>query len=132
MLYMAATSAMSQMSSSVKPSLRSRSMSASLHSTDARVIFRHILPNAMSPVIVATSLAVAGFIIAEAAIDYLGVGIKTPNVSWGLALSNSQDYFGAGNWWWALFPGIFILLTVLSINFLGDGLRDALDVRARE
>lgn len=99
--------------------------------SDTRIIFRHILPNAMSPVIVATSLAVASFIIVEAAIDYLGVGIKTPNVSWGLALSNSQDYFGAGNWWWAFFPGVFILITVLSINFLGDGLRDALDVRAR-
>jgi ABC-type dipeptide/oligopeptide/nickel transport system permease subunit len=78
-----------------------------------------------------TTLLVAGYIIGEAAIDFLGVGIKSPNVSWGLSLANSQDYFGAGNWWWAFFPGMFILVTVLSINFLGDGLRDALDVRAR-
>lgn len=99
--------------------------------SDSRIIFRHILPNALSPVIVATTLAVAGFIIAEAAIDFLGVGIRQPTVSWGLALANSQDYFGTGNWWWALFPGIFLLLTTLSINFLGDGLRDALDVRSR-
>jgi peptide/nickel transport system permease protein len=99
--------------------------------SDTRIIFRHILPNALSPVIVVTTLLVAGYIVGEAAIDFLGVGIKAPTVSWGLSLANSEDYFGAGNWWWAFFPGIFILLTVLSINFLGDGLRDALDVRAK-
>lgn len=99
--------------------------------SDTRIIFRHILPNALSPVIVATTLGVAGFIVAEASIDFLGVGIQPPTVSWGLALTNAQDYFGTGNWWWAFFPGLFILITVLAINFLGDGLRDALDVRAR-
>lgn len=99
--------------------------------SDVRIIFRHILPNALSPVIVSATLAVASFIVAEAAIDFLGVGIRPPTVSWGLSLANSEDYFGAGNWWWALFPGLFILITVLAINFLGDGLRDALDVRAR-
>jgi ABC-type dipeptide/oligopeptide/nickel transport system permease subunit len=99
--------------------------------SDTRIIFRHILPNALSPVIVNTTLLVAGFIVTEAAIDYLGVGIKPPTVSWGLSLANAEAYFGAGNWWWAFFPGMFILLTVLSINFLGDGLRDALDVRSR-
>jgi ABC-type dipeptide/oligopeptide/nickel transport system permease subunit len=99
--------------------------------SDSRIIFRHILPNAMSPVIVATTLAVAGFIGAEAAIDFLGVGIKSPTVSWGLSLANSQSYFGQGNWWWAFFPGLFLLITTLAINFLGDGLRDALDVRSR-
>jgi len=99
--------------------------------SDTRIIFRHILPNAMSPIIVATTLAVAGFIVAEAAIDFLGVGIKPPATSWGLALANSQAYFGVGNWWWAFFPGMFLLITTLALNFLGDGLRDALDVRAR-
>jgi len=99
--------------------------------SDVRIIFRHILPNALSPVIVSATLAVASYIVSEAAIDYLGVGIRSPNVSWGLALSNAQNYFGIGNWWWATFPGLFILITVLSFNFLGDGLRDALDVRSR-
>jgi ABC-type dipeptide/oligopeptide/nickel transport system permease subunit len=99
--------------------------------SDSRIIFRHILPNAMSPVIVSTTLLVAGFISAEAAIDFLGVGIRPPSVSWGLSLSNSQAYFGAGNWWWAFFPGMFLLITTLAVNFLGDGLRDALDVRTR-
>lgn len=98
---------------------------------DSRIIFRHILPNVMGPVIVLATLSVASFIVSEAAIDFLGVGIKPPNVSWGLSLANAEDYFGAGNWWWAFFPGFFILITVLAINFLGDGLRDALDVRAR-
>jgi peptide/nickel transport system permease protein len=98
---------------------------------DSRIIFRHILPNAMSPIIVSTTLLVASFIGAEAAIDFLGVGIKPPSTSWGLALANSESYFGQGNWWWAVFPGIFLLLTTLAINFLGDGLRDALDVRSR-
>lgn len=99
--------------------------------SDSRIIFRHILPNALSPVIVTTTLGVAGYIIFEAALDFLGVGIRPPAVSWGLALANAEDYFGVGNWWWAFFPGAFILLTVLSINFLGDGLRDALDVRSK-
>jgi peptide/nickel transport system permease protein len=53
-------------------------------------------------------------------------------VSWGLALANSQSFFVVGNWWWAFFPGLFILITVLSINFMGDGLRDALDVESRD
>lgn len=99
--------------------------------SDSRIIFRHILPNALSPVIVSATLLVAGFIIGEAAIDFLGVGIRTPDVSWGLSLSNAESYLGVGNWWWALFPGLFILIAVLSINFMGDGLRDALDVRSR-
>ena len=98
--------------------------------SSVRIMFRHMLPNALSVVIVAATLNVAGFIIAEAAIDFLGVGIHPPQVSWGLALSNSQAYIAAGNWWWPLFPGIALLITVLSVNFLGDGLRDALDVRS--
>lgn len=96
-----------------------------------RIIFRHMLPNSLSVVIVSATLNMAGFIIAEAAIDFLGVGIHPPQVSWGLALSNSESYIAGGNWWWPLFPGLALLITVLSANFLGDGLRDALDVRAR-
>ncbi|HZU11883.1 MAG TPA: ABC transporter permease [Chloroflexota bacterium] len=96
-----------------------------------RIMFKHMLPNALSVVIVSSTLNVAGFIIAEAAIDFLGVGIHTPNVSWGLALANSESYIADGNWWWPLFPGLALLITVLSVNFLGDGLRDALDVRAK-
>lgn len=96
-----------------------------------RIIFRHILPNALSPVIVSFTLAVAAFISGEAAVDFLGVGIHTPDTSWGLALAGAQNELIVGNWWWALFPGLCLLLMVLAINFLGDGLRDALDVRAK-
>ncbi len=99
--------------------------------SDARIIFRHILPNALSPIIVLATLSVAGFIVFEASIDFLGVGIKPPTTSWGLALANSEEYFGNHNWWWTLFPGLFLFITTLSINFLGDGLRDALDVRSK-
>ncbi len=99
--------------------------------SDARIIFRHILPNALSPIIVTATLLVAGFIVTEAAIDYLGVGIQPPTVSWGLALSGAEDAFESNNWWWVTFPGIFLLMTTLAVNFMGDGLRDALDVRSR-
>jgi peptide/nickel transport system permease protein len=91
----------------------------------------HLLPNALRPVIVATTLNVTNFIVVEAAIDFLGAGIKYPDASWGNILANAQSAFGTGNWWWPLFPGVFLVLTVLSINFMGDGLGDALDVRAK-
>lgn len=96
-----------------------------------RIIFRHILPNSLSPVIVSFTLLVAGYITAEAAIDFLGLGLTAPNVSWGLALSTSQQEFIFGNWWSTIFPGMALLITVLAVNFLGDGLRDALDVKAK-
>lgn len=98
---------------------------------DARIIFRHLLPNALRPIIVTTTLSIASFIVTEAAIDFLGAGVKYPDASWGNILANAQSAFGNGNWWWPTFPGIFLVLTVLSVNFLGDGLGDALDVRSR-
>ena len=101
--------------------------------SDRRIIFRHILPNAVSPIIVYTTLSIAGVIVGEAFVDYLGYGVdpsKTP--TWGNILTAAQDFIIVGNWWWALFPGLAIVLTVLGINFMGDGLRDALDPRSRE
>ena len=99
--------------------------------SSTRIIFRHLLPNALRPIIVATTLAVAGFAVVEAAIDFLGAGIAYPDASWGNILSNAQNGFGSGNWWWPTFPGVFLVLTVLSINFIGDGIGDALDVRSK-
>jgi len=101
--------------------------------SDIRIIFRHILPNAVSPIIVSTTLSIAAIIVTEAFVDYLGYGVdpaKTP--TWGNILTNAQSSIIVGNWWWALFPGMAIVLTVLGINFMGDGLRDALDPRSRE
>jgi peptide/nickel transport system permease protein len=100
---------------------------------DRRIIFRHILPNAMSPIIVATTLSVAYVIIGEAFVSFLGYGVDAHyQPTWGNALSKAQNYLQLGNWWWAFFPGMAIELTVLGINFMGDGLRDALDPRSRE
>ncbi len=96
-----------------------------------RIIFRHLLPSALRPILVVTSLNVASFILTEAAIDFLGAGLKYPDASWGNILANAQTGFSNGNWWWATFPGIALILTVLSVNFLGDGLGDALDVRSK-
>jgi peptide/nickel transport system permease protein len=96
-----------------------------------RIIFRHILPNAMSPIIVATTLSVAGVIVGEAFVSFLGFGVDITQPTWGNALSDSQNTIINGNWWWPFFPGFAIVLTVLGINFMGDGLRDALDPKAR-
>jgi peptide/nickel transport system permease protein len=98
---------------------------------DWRIIFRHLLPNALSPVIVATTLGIGGVIIGESVLDFLQVGIDPRIPTWGNVLANSQGDIITGNWWWPFFPGLFIVLTVLAINFIGDGLRDALDVRTR-
>jgi peptide/nickel transport system permease protein len=101
--------------------------------SDARIMFRHMLPNALRPILVATTLAVAGNIITEAAIDYLNVGLQYPDTSWGSVLSFAEnDPMGiAGAPWVTIFPGIFLVLTVVAVNFMGDGLSDALDVRMK-
>jgi peptide/nickel transport system permease protein len=98
---------------------------------DRRIIFRHILPNAVSPIIVSASLIVAGNIIGEAFVSFLGYGVDPTVPTWGNILSNSLTFLLVGNWWWPLFPGLAIVLTVLAVNFIGDGLRDALDPRSR-
>jgi ABC-type dipeptide/oligopeptide/nickel transport system permease subunit len=99
---------------------------------DKRIAFRHILPNALGPVIVAMTLLMASNIVLEAFVSFLNFGIKETEVSWGNVLANAQAALILGNWWWAFFPGMAIALTVIAINFIGDGLRDALDPRSRE
>ncbi len=96
-----------------------------------RIVFKHVLPSALRPVIVTATLGVSGFIVAEASIDFLGVGISYPTPSWGNIITGAQDAFGLGNWWWAVFPGLALVSTVLGVNFMGDGLGDALDVRSK-
>lgn len=98
--------------------------------SNARIIFRHILPNTAGVLIVNISLTMAGAILLEAALSYLGFGINQPDVSLGQLLSQYQTSFNTRPWlfWW---PGIFIILIVLAINFIGDGLRDAFDPRQR-
>jgi peptide/nickel transport system permease protein len=99
--------------------------------SDARIIFRHILPNSLSPIIVSATLSIAGVIVGEAFVSYLGFGVDVSQPTWGNVLSNSLEFVTQGNWWWPFFPGAAIVLTVLGINFMGDGLRDALDPRSR-
>jgi peptide/nickel transport system permease protein len=94
------------------------------------IVVRHLLPNAMAPMIVATTLGAGMAINAETALSFLGLGIQPPTSSWGNLLFNAQTYIW-NNPWVAVFPGVFIFVTLLSLNFVGDGLRDALDPRLR-
>jgi peptide/nickel transport system permease protein len=97
---------------------------------DFEIIVRYILPNISSVIIVQTSLNAAQAIIAEASLSFLGLGIQAPQASWGSMLKTGYQYISIAPWL-SVFPGICILITVLGLNFLGDGLRDALDVRIR-
>jgi peptide/nickel transport system permease protein len=96
--------------------------------SNTSIIFRHILPNSMASVIVSATLGVASAILNEAYVSFLGVGVQPPTATWGNMLEQAYHHLETEPWMW-IFPGLFILLTVLSINFLGDGLRDALDPR---
>jgi len=99
-----------------------------LGASDRRIIFRHILPNALSPVLVSATLGVAGAILTESALSFLGIGVQPPTPSWGNILTSGKDYIEFA-WWLSLFPGVAILVTVLSYNLVGEGIRDALDPR---
>jgi peptide/nickel transport system permease protein len=99
-----------------------------LGASTQRQVMRHILPNALGPVIVAATIAVAAAIITESTLSFLGLGFPPDIPTWGRILNDSRDYLDIAMHW-ALFPGIAIFITVLTINFIGDGLRDALDPR---
>jgi len=98
-------------------------------SSDWRIIRSHILPHLIAPIIVYSTLAVAGFILGEAGLSYLGVGIKLPTSSWGNLLQQASDYYTTQPWL-MVWPGLAVLITTLSFNLLGDGLRDAFDPRS--
>lgn len=102
--------------------LAARAMGAS----DWRLISRHFLPNSMGPVIVTVILGIAAAILVESGLSFLGLGVQPPTASWGNILTEGKDYIQFA-WWLSLFPGLAILITVLSYNLLGEGLRDALD-----
>jgi peptide/nickel transport system permease protein len=101
-----------------------------LGNRDGRIIFRHLLPNAVAPIIVQGTLDVAGVIILESTLSFLGFGIQPPTASWGNMLANAESNMSIAPWV-AIFPGLCILVTVLAINYLGDGMRDALDPNMR-
>lgn len=96
----------------------------------ARVLWKHILPNSLSPLIVQATVTFGGAILAEAALSYLGLGVQPPDPSWGQMLNDAANYLSVAPWL-AVFPGVMISLTVLGFNLLGDGLRDQLDPQRR-
>ena len=102
----------------------------SLGLSNVRIIFRHVLPNAIAPVLIAASFEIAGAILSEAGLSFLGFGVAATKVTWGSVLSEARG--ATSSWWLAVFPGFMIFLTVVAYNLVGEGLRDALDPRLRD
>jgi peptide/nickel transport system permease protein len=112
-------------------SLKEREFIVAARTIGARddvLLLRHLLPNALAPLIVLATLGIASGIITGSALSFLGLGISPPTPEWGNMLSEGREFLGRA-WWVAFFPGLAIMLTVFAINLLGDGLRDALDPR---
>lgn len=103
--------------------------SRSLGAKDFRLIFLHLLPNSLTPVIVSAVLGVASAVLLESGLSFLGLGVQAPQASWGNILTDAKEYLQFA-WWLSVFPGLAIFLTVLGYNLLGEGLRDALDPRS--
>lgn len=102
-----------------------------LGASSRRIIFMHILPNTIAPIVVSATLAVGGAIVIETALGFLGFGVQPPTATWGNILSRARDQIDEV-WWLWMAPGVLIMLTVLAINFIGDGLRDAFDPRSKQ
>jgi peptide/nickel transport system permease protein len=96
-----------------------------------RLILRHILPNALTPVMISATLGVAGAILTESALSFLGLGVQPPTPSWGNILTTGKDNIEIA-WWLSVFPGLAMLVTVMSYNLLGEGIREAIDPRWKE
>lgn len=107
------------------------SVSKSLGASDMRIFFRHLIPNTMGAIIVASTLGLAGAILSEAYVSFLGLGVQPPTASWGNMLTQAQQFIQQGSWWMWVFPSLFIVFTILCINLVGDGLRDAFDPRSQ-
>jgi peptide/nickel transport system permease protein len=99
--------------------------------SDLRIMRSHVLPHLVAPIVVVSTLIVAQYILAEAGLSFLGLGVKLPTPSWGVLLAAAPDFYKTVPWL-MLWPGLAVLLTTLSFNLLGDGLRDAFDPRARQ
>ena len=115
-------------------SLREREFvvwSESVGAGTLRVVFRHILPNALAPVLVAMTLGIPAAILTESGLSFLGLGVQPPYATWGNILNDGKDVLEIA-WWMTLYPGLAILITVLSYNLMGEGIRDALDPRLRQ
>jgi len=105
--------------------------SQNVGATGFRVVWRHILPNALAPVLVAMTLGIPAAILTESGLSFLGIGVPPPHATWGNILNEGKETIEIG-WWLSVYPGLAILITVLSYNLLGEGIRDALDPRLRQ
>jgi len=103
------------------------SAAKSLGAGNVRIFFSHLIPNTLGPIIVASTLGLASAILTEAYVSFLGLGVQPPTASWGNMLTGAQSFIQKGAWWMWIFPSLFIVLIILSINLMGDGLRDAFD-----
>jgi peptide/nickel transport system permease protein len=112
-------------------SLRNREFvlaSQTLGAKDSRLIFKQLLPNSLTPIIVSSVLGIASAVLVESGLSFLGLGVQAPQASWGNILTDGKEYIEFA-WWLSMFPGLAILITVMGYNLLGEGLRDALDPR---
>lgn len=115
-------------------SLRNREFvlaAQTLGAKDVRLIFTHLLPNSLTPIIVSSILGIASAVLVESGLSFLGLGVQAPQASWGNILTDGKEYIQFA-WWLSLFPGLAILITVLGYNLLGDGLRDAFNPRSSQ
>jgi peptide/nickel transport system permease protein len=106
------------------------SAARSLGASNSRIFFSHLVPNTLGIIIVSATLGLAGAILQEAYVSFLGLGVQPPTASWGNMLTSAQSFIQRGAWWMWVFPSLFIIFTILCINLLGDGLRDAFDPRS--
>ena len=106
------------------------SAARALGSSDSRIFFSHLVPNTLGAIIVAATLGLAGAILTEAYVSFLGLGVQQPTSTWGNMMQQAQSFLIRGAWWMWVFPSLFIVLIILCINLLGDGLRDAFDPRS--
>jgi len=106
------------------------SASKALGASDARIFFAHLVPNTLGVIIVSSTLGLASAILTEAYVSFLGLGVQQPTSTWGNMMQQAQSFLSRGVWWMWVFPSLFIVLTILCINLMGDGLREALDPRS--
>lgn len=106
------------------------SASRALGGSDTRIFFSHLVPNTLGPIIVSATLGLASAILTEAYVSFLGLGVQQPTSTWGNMMQQAQSFLIRGAWWMWVFPSLFIVFTILSINLIGDGLRDAFDPRS--
>jgi peptide/nickel transport system permease protein len=106
------------------------SASKALGASNARIFFSHLVPNTLGPIIVAATLGLASAILLEAYVSFLGLGVQQPTSTWGNMMQQAQSFLIRGAWWMWVFPSLFIVMIILSINLMGDGLRDAMDPRS--